>query len=56
MDPTYLRPTEVDHLLADASRARRVLGWSPEVNFRTLVARMVESDSELAARELRARG
>jgi GDPmannose 4,6-dehydratase len=56
MDPLYLRPTEVDHLLADASKARRVLGWSPEVDFRTLVARMVASDSELAARERRARG
>jgi len=56
MDPRYLRPAEVDLLLADASKARRVLGWAPKVGFDDLVRRMVDSDVELAAREKRARG
>lgn len=56
IDPTYFRPTEVDHLLADASKARRALGWTPEVGFRELVQRMVASDMELALRERRAQG
>jgi GDPmannose 4,6-dehydratase len=56
IDPTYYRPSEVDHLLADASKARRQLGWAPEVGFRELVQRMVDSDTELALRERRARG
>ena len=55
-DPRYLRPAEVDLLLADPSKAKRVLGWSPKVGFQELVDRMVDSDVELAAREKRARG
>lgn len=51
MDPRYLRPTEVDLLLGDASKARRVLKWEPRVSFEQLVAMMVEHDLELAARE-----
>ncbi|MFO7767613.1 MAG: GDP-mannose 4,6-dehydratase [bacterium] len=51
IDPGYYRPTEVDHLRADASRAREVLGWEPEVTFEELVRQMVESDLELARRE-----
>jgi GDPmannose 4,6-dehydratase len=43
-DPAYLRPTEVEHLQADPSRARVELGWSPEITFEQLVHRMVESD------------
>lgn len=43
-DPRYLRPTEVDHLCGDASKARRVLGWSPTVTFAELVTRMVAAD------------
>ena len=50
-DPRYLRPTEVDLLLGDASKARRVLGWEPEVDFKGLVKIMVEHDLELAKRE-----
>ena len=46
LDPRYLRPAEVDHLLADASKARRVLGWEPTVTFRELVKIMVDSDLE----------
>jgi GDPmannose 4,6-dehydratase len=50
-DPRYLRPTEVDHLLGDASKARSRLGWKPKVNFEELVRLMVESDRELAQQE-----
>lgn len=55
-DARYFRPSEVDLLLADASKARKTLGWAPKVGFQELVARMVDSDTELAARERRARG
>jgi GDPmannose 4,6-dehydratase len=44
IDPRYYRPAEVDSLLADASKARRVLGWEPSVSFEELVHIMVESD------------
>ncbi|MBQ1568338.1 MAG: GDP-mannose 4,6-dehydratase [Kiritimatiellae bacterium] len=50
-DRRYLRPTEVDQLLGDASKARRELGWEPRVKFHDLVKMMVESDLELARRE-----
>jgi GDPmannose 4,6-dehydratase len=55
-DPRYLRPAEVDELLADASKARTKLGWQPKVGFRELVKMMVDADLELAAREKRANG
>jgi GDPmannose 4,6-dehydratase len=44
IDPRYFRPAEVDYLLADASKAQRVLGWEPTVTFRKLVQIMVEAD------------
>ena len=44
IDPRYFRPTEVDELLGDASKARAQLGWKPTVTFAELVAEMVESD------------
>ncbi len=44
IDPTYYRPTEVEHLEADASLARSQFGWEPEVGFDQLVAEMVEAD------------
>jgi len=50
-DPRYLRPTEVDHLLGDPSKARAKLGWKPTVDFDGLVEMMVNHDMELAARE-----
>jgi GDPmannose 4,6-dehydratase len=43
-DPALLRPAEVDHLIGDPSKARRVLGWEPTVNFEQLVAMMVDAD------------
>ena len=56
IDPRYLRPTEVDCLLANPAKARAKLGWEPKVHFKELVRMMVESDLELANRELRAEG
>jgi len=53
-DPRYLRPTEVDLLQGDASKAGRKLGWKPEVSFEKLVQMMVDADLELAQAELRA--
>ncbi len=50
-DPRYLRPSEVDHLEGDSSKARTSLGWVPQVNFDELTRMMVESDLELANRE-----
>jgi GDPmannose 4,6-dehydratase len=44
VDPRYLRPTEVECLVADPTRAHRELGWEPRVTFEELVRRMVESD------------
>jgi GDPmannose 4,6-dehydratase len=43
-DPAFLRPAEVDALVGDASKARRVLGWKPQVGFEELVTMMVEAD------------
>jgi GDPmannose 4,6-dehydratase len=51
VDAKYLRPTEVDSLLGDASKAKRVLGWQPKVKFKELVRLMVDSDMEATARE-----
>ena len=45
-DPRFVRPAEVDHLLGDASRAKKELGWEPEVSFEKLVQMMVNSDLE----------
>ncbi|MDP3723064.1 MAG: GDP-mannose 4,6-dehydratase [Candidatus Omnitrophota bacterium] len=45
-DPCYFRPTEVDNLIGDASKAERMLGWKPTVNFQELVSIMVDADLE----------
>jgi GDPmannose 4,6-dehydratase len=55
-DDRYFRPSEVDHLLGDSSKARKLLGWKPRTTFKELVRLMVESDLELARSEVRARG
>lgn len=47
IDQRYFRPTEVELLLADASKAKRVLGWEPRISFKELVKIMVDSDMEL---------
>jgi GDPmannose 4,6-dehydratase len=46
IDPRYFRPTEVDHLRGDASKARRKLGWEPKVKFQELIVMMVTADEE----------
>jgi GDPmannose 4,6-dehydratase len=51
VDPRYFRPTEVDSLLGDPSRARRELGWQPVVPFAQLVKEMTAADLELAKRD-----
>jgi GDPmannose 4,6-dehydratase len=51
IDPRYFRPTEVETLLGDASKARDKLGWKPEIDFQTLVTEMVTEDLELAQRD-----
>jgi GDPmannose 4,6-dehydratase len=50
-DPRYFRPTEVDFLCGDASKARKRLGWAPKVTFPELVRMMVEHDLEIAEQE-----
>ena len=53
IDPTYFRPTEVDLLVGDASKARQKLGWKPKTSFAQLVREMVASDLAIARREVR---
>jgi len=51
VDPRYFRPTEVETLLGDASKARRELGWSPRITFEELVKEMVAEDYSSAERD-----
>ncbi len=51
IDPRYFRPTEVDVLLGDSTKARRILHWSPRVSFLELIDMMIASDLELAQKE-----
>ena len=55
-DEKYTRPSEVDVLLGDPSKAKKVLGWEPEVNFEGLVKMMLDHDLEQARREKFAQG
>jgi GDPmannose 4,6-dehydratase len=52
IDPVYFRPTEVDLLVGDASKAREKLGWQPKTSFAQLVKEMVATDLEEARREV----
>jgi len=52
IDKRYFRPTEVDYLLGDNSKARKKLGWRPKVDFKELVRMMVDSDMKVVAQEL----
>jgi len=54
VDRRYFRPTEVDELVGDSTKAQRKLGWKAETNFQELVAEMVKSDLELIRGERRA--
>ncbi|MCH6550936.1 MAG: GDP-mannose 4,6-dehydratase [Planctomycetes bacterium] len=49
-DPEFMRPAEVDHLLADPSKAREELGWQPTVTFPELIQMMAESDLQNEAK------
>ena len=51
IDPRYFRPSEVDVLLGDSTKARNVLGWKPKVTFIQLIDMMVEADLEAAKKE-----
>lgn len=55
VDPRYFRPTEVESLLGDPSKARELLGWQPRVGFAELVAEMVREDLALAQRDKHSR-
>jgi GDPmannose 4,6-dehydratase len=48
IDPRYFRPTEVETLLGDASKAKKQLGWEPEITFEQMVEEMVDEDLQLA--------
>ena len=52
VDPKYYRPSEVDYLLADATKAKRVLGWEPKTSFAELVRTMVDADVQLVREEM----
>jgi GDPmannose 4,6-dehydratase len=51
VDPRYFRPTEVESLLGDASKAKKELGWEPKISFDELVQEMVLADLEVAKRD-----
>jgi GDPmannose 4,6-dehydratase len=52
IDPKFVRPAEVELLLGDPSKAKRVLGWEPKVDFKGLVDMMVDADMDRVAREV----
>jgi len=52
VDPKYFRPTEVDLLIGDASKAKNKLGWIPEYDLNNLVKEMMQSDIKLMQKEL----
>jgi GDPmannose 4,6-dehydratase len=51
VDPRYFRPTEVDILLGDSSKAKKILGWQPKVTFDELINMMIATDMEIARKE-----
>jgi GDPmannose 4,6-dehydratase len=51
IDARYFRPTEVETLLGDASKARKILGWQPRISFGQLVEEMIKEDLEIAQRD-----
>jgi len=51
VDPRYFRPTEVETLLGDSSKARIKLGWEPEIALEEMVAEMVREDLKIAERD-----
>jgi GDPmannose 4,6-dehydratase len=51
IDPRYFRPSEVDYLQGDASKAKKVLKWEPKVTFKELARMMTDADMEIAENE-----
>ena len=51
VDSRYFRPTEVETLLGDASKARKKLGWKPKIKFEELVTEMVRTDLDSSERD-----
>jgi len=51
VDPRYFRPTEVETLLGDASKAKEKLGWTPKISFKELVSEMMREDLKAAERD-----
>ncbi|MBW1643337.1 MAG: GDP-mannose 4,6-dehydratase [Deltaproteobacteria bacterium] len=51
VDPKYFRPTEVDNLLGDSTKAKEKLGWKPKITFKELVKEMIDADLKLAQKE-----
>ena len=51
IDPRYFRPTEVESLLGDASKAKKKLNWTPKISFKQLVKEMIDEDLKLAKKE-----
>ncbi|MCJ7596420.1 MAG: GDP-mannose 4,6-dehydratase, partial [Desulfobacterales bacterium] len=51
VDPSYFRPTEVDYLQGDASKAKEKLKWKPRISFNEMVSQMVKADLEEATRD-----
>jgi GDPmannose 4,6-dehydratase len=51
VDPRYFRPTEVDTLLGDPTKAQQKLGWRPRISFEALIEEMVREDLKLAERD-----
>ena len=51
VDPRYYRPTEVDELLGDSSKAFKELGWKPKISLESLVSEMIREDKKLAQKE-----
>jgi GDPmannose 4,6-dehydratase len=56
IDQSLQRPAEVEHLIGDASKAKRQLGWEPDVSFEELIKLMVDADLALLGHELKLRG
>ena len=52
VDPNYFRPTEVDHLIGDASKAKELLNWSPKYDLSSLVKEMINSDLEIIKKSI----
>ena len=52
INPEFIRPAEVDQLLGDPAKAKKVLGWEPEVSFEQLIQMMVDADLERVKKEI----